>query len=244
MKEFKINIVHLYPDLLNLYGDKGNIECLKKRLLWRNIDVEVKEFNGDAADIDFDNTDIVFLGGGSDREQEIVCSRLMQVKDKLKVFSDNGGTIIALCGGFELLGKAYGFPDDMTEALGLFDFKTVYPKDNTRLIGNVVIKCNDIESYVVGFENHAGRIDIGDKSPLGTVVKGFGNDGKGNVEGFVCKNVFASYLHGPLFPKNPKLCDLILSKTLKHKYADFDVLPTLDDEIEDKANDFMLKVLL
>lgn len=244
MSAYKISIVHLYPDLLNLYGDKGNIECLKKRLTWRNIEVEVKECTGETPEIDFENTDIIFLGGGSDREQEIVCSRLLKKKDELKEFVENGGTLIAACGGFELLGKTYGNKEKTVEALNIIPFQTEYPSDNSRLIGNVVIECDFIDEYIVGFENHAGRINIGDAKPLGKIKKGYGNDGKGSVEGLIYKNLFATYLHGPLFPKNPKLCDKILENTLKHKYSDFATLTTLDDELEKKANEYMVKVLL
>ena len=244
MSDYKINIVHLYPDLLNLYGDKGNIECLRKRLLWRNIDVDVTEFTSDINELNLNNFDIVFLGGGSDREQEIVCSRLLEKKDDLKNFVDKGGTLIALCGGFELLGTSYGTPEKKFEALDVLPFETIYPSDSSRFIGNVVIECQGIEGYVVGFENHAGIINIGENIPLGKIIKGYGSDGKGTTEGLVYKNVIATYLHGPLFLKNPKLCDSILEKTLKHKYSDFDKLNPLDDILEVKANEYMVKVLL
>lgn len=244
MSDYKINIVHLYPDLLNLYGDKGNIECLKRRLLWRNIDVNVFECTAETPNIDFENCDIIFLGGGSDREQEIVCSRLLKIKDKIKSYVENGGTMIAVCGGFELLGSFYGTAENKNEALDILPFETVYPSDNSRFIGNVVIECDGIDGYVVGFENHAGRIDIGDNSPLGKIKKGYGNDGRGNVEGMIYKNVVATYLHGPLFPKNPQLCDRILINALKHKYDTFEKLAPLDDNLEIKANEYMTKILL
>ena len=159
-------------------------------------------------------------------------------------YLENVGVLVAACGVFEIIGKSYGTSDNKKEALGILDFVTEYPKDNSRLIGNVVIECEGIDGYVVGFENHAGKINIGKYKPLGIIKKGYGNDGKGTADGVVYKNVFATYLHGPLLPKNPKLCDFILEKALKKKYADFNGLGTLDDSLENKANEYMVKVLL
>ncbi len=244
MSEYKINIVHLYPDLLNLYGDKGNIECLRKRLMWRGIDVNVSECTDEIPEIDFENTDIIFLGGGSDREQEIVCSRLLKIKKDIKKFIENNGTFLAFCGGFELLGKSYGKAGAEKEALGVFDFNAVYSENNSRLIGNVIIEHPEIEGYIVGFENHSGRIDISGEKPLGNVKVGYGSDGKGETEGLTYKNLYATYLHGPLLPKNPKLCDLIIGKTVLNKYPDFGTLKELDDEMEEMANRFMVERLL
>ncbi len=244
MKDYKINIVHLYPDLLNLYGDKGNIECLRKRLTWRNIEVNVNEISEENPEIDFDNTDIIFLGGGSDREQKLVCEKLSEYKSELKNFVENGGTLIALCGGFEMIGVSFGKKNDKTDALGILDFDTEYPSDGSRLIGNVIMECEGIDGFVVGFENHSGRIDIDKYQPLGKIIKGHGSNGINKNEGLVYKNLFASYLHGPLFPKNPKLCDLILSKTLKNKYGEFDKLSPLDDTLEEKANNHITRNLL
>ena len=185
MSKYKINIVHLYPELLNLYGDKGNIECLKKRLLWRNIDVDVIECNDVTPEIDFETTDIIFLGGGAEREQAIVCSRLLNIKEQLKNYIEDGGAFIALCGGYELL---------CADALGLLDIHCTVDKAKERLIGNVILDSDLISENVVGFENHSGRIDIGSYTPLGKVVVGFGNDGKSKEEGVIYKNLIASFL--------------------------------------------------
>ncbi|MBQ9757813.1 MAG: glutamine amidotransferase [Clostridia bacterium] len=244
MTDYKINILHIYPDLLNLYGDKGNIACLKKRLEWRGIAAEVRECTAQNPNIDFENTDIIFIGGGSDRETEIVRCALLEKKDDFIKFVEDGGTVIALCSGYELLGKAIQMNDEKKEGLGVLDICTHIPSDNSRLIGNIVIDCGDIAGKVVGFENHSGRIDIGSHTPLGKAEKGFGNDGKSGFEGVLYKNVLASYLHGPLFPKNPMLCDYVLKKTLIHKYSDFTELAPLDDETEDMARNHMLSVLL
>ncbi len=244
MIDYKINILHIYPDLLNLYGDKGNIACLKKRLKWRGIEAEVTECTAKNPEIDFENTDIIFVGGGSDRETEIVRLALLGKKEEFVKFAENGGTIVALCGGFELIGKTIETNDETKEGIRILDITTKIPQDNSRLIGNVVIDCGENIGKVVGFENHNGRVDIGSHTPLGKVEKGFGNNDSGDFEGVIYKNVLASYLHGPLFPKNPKLCDFVLKKALAHKYEDFTELSQLDDKTEDMARNFILDVLL
>lgn len=244
MSEYKIKITHLYPDLLNLYGDKGNIECMRKRLNWRQIDAKVCECTVDKPEFNLDDTDILVLGGGTDKEVELVRNELIKVKDKIAEYVEGGGTVIATCNGFELLGKYSQRGNVKTEGLGVLDIHTVIPDNNSRLIGNIVINCRDIETPVVGFENHVGRVDIGNHTPLGAVLKGFGNNGESGFEGVIYKNVYATYLHGPLLPKNPLLCDKILSGALKNKYSDFTELVPLDDELEKKANSYMTNKLL
>lgn len=242
MSGFTVNILHLYPDLLNLYGDKGNIECMRKRLLWRGIDVNVTSCTNKDDSIDFFNTDIIFVGGGSDREQEIVCTKLLNYKEELTAFVEEGKTLVAVCGGYQLLGKYYQAGDKKIEGLGILDISTEAAKGEKRLIGNIVLKSDIINAPVVGFENHGGRTEINGYTPLGKVVYGFGNNGKSGAEGVVYKNLIGTYLHGPLLPKNPELCDYILSNTLKHKYPDFKALTPLDDELENTANNYIVEV--
>jgi hypothetical protein len=232
----------MYPDLLNLYGDKGNIECLKKRLNWRNIGANVRTCTFTDDKIDLSDTDIVFLGGGSDREQKIVCEALLKQKEQLKEYVENGGVLIAVCGGYQLLGKYYQLEDETIPGLEILDIYTKQGKK--RLIGNIVLHNDDIDADIVGFENHGGRTYTGDYKPLGKVVKGFGNTGNTGYEGVIYKNVFATYLHGPLLPKNPKLCDEILSRALHKKYEDFKELQSLDDDMENTANEYMKKIIL
>lgn len=234
-----IGIVHLYPDLLNLYGDKGNIECMKKRLIWRGIDVTVSRCTCENDEIDFENADIIFVGGGSDREQEIVCERLLKKKHELTEFVENGGTLVAVCGGYQLLGKYYQTPDKKIEGLGILAICTEAVKGAPRLIGNIVLESSELSMKIVGFENHGGRTRIGSHTPLGKVVKGFGNDGESGFEGVVYKNLIGTYLHGPLFLKNPELCDKVLLGALKKKYGDGVVLAPLDDSLEIRANKYM-----
>lgn len=234
-----IKILHLYPDLLNLYGDRGNIECMRNRLIWRGIDAEVVTHTCDDAELDISDIDIIFLGGGSDREQKIVCSRLLEHKKALGEYVENGGTLVAVCGGYQLLGRYYKLEDETIEGLSILDIYTEQGKG--RLIGNIVLEPEFLDQKIVGFENHGGRTYIGSHKPLGRVVYGHGNEDKSGFEGVVYKNVVATYLHGPLLPKNPALCDYILTSALSRKYADFPGLAPLDDELENTANNYIVK---
>jgi hypothetical protein len=235
----KLKILHLYPDLLNLYGDRGNIECMRRRLLWRDIDVEVVQYTCESTGFDLSDVDIVFIGGGSDREQKIVCSRLLEHKKQLSEYVENNGTLVAVCGGYQLLGKYYKLKDETIEGLDILDIYT--EQGEGRLIGNIVLESELIEQKIVGFENHGGRTYIGDHTPLGKVVYGNGNADNAGAEGVSYKNVIATYLHGPLLPKNPQLCDMILTKALKRRYPEFEELSPLGDELENIANGYIVK---
>ena len=243
MGEYCLNIVHLYPDLLNLYGDKGNIECLKKRLLWRGIDVDVKFCTSENSDIDFENTDIFFLGGGTDREQKLVCEKLRERREDFLNFAENGGTIIAVCGGFEMIGKQFCSDGEKVDGIGILDIFSEGSDKNSRFTGNIAIE-SETCGKIVGFENHGGRMNIGEYTPLGKVLNGYGNDGASGYEGVIYKNITGTYIHGPLFPKNPVLCDKILEDALKHKYEKFEGLLNLNDELEKSAQKYVLDNLI
>lgn len=234
----KIKILHLYPDLLNLYGDKGNIECMRKRLMWRGIDAEAVMYTCDDTGFDLSDVDIVFIGGGSDREQKIVCRRLLEHKDALKEYVEDNGTLVAVCGGYQLLGKYYKLADETIEGLDILDIYT--EQGEKRLIGNIVLEADFMDEKIVGFENHGGRTYIGSHTPLGKVIYGCGNNETAGVEGVVYKNVVATYLHGPLLPKNPGLCDYILTNAIKRKNPDFAGLSPLDDALENTANQYIV----
>ncbi len=228
----KITVGHLYPDLLNLYGDRGNIAALLCRLRWRRIEAELKEFRlGD--DIDFSALDIVFLGGGSDREQMLVCKRLGEIRGAFANYVERGGVTLAVCGGYQLLGEYYRAGGSMIEGLHILDIRT--ESEPGRLIGNVVVDSPLADMPVVGFENHGGRTYIGEHEPLGRVVSGHGNNGKDGFEGVVYKNVIGTYLHGPLLPKNPSLCDYLLEAALRNRGHEAPLAP-LDDRAETDAN--------
>lgn len=232
----EITIAHLYPDLLNLYGDRGNIITLKSRLENRGIDAKIVEYDLNDK-IDFTNTDIIYIGGGSDREQLLVCNKLCEMKDEIKKFAEDNGSILAVCGGYHLLGNYYIAGDEKINGIGLLDIYTT--QGNKRLIGNIVLESPLINSTVVGFENHGGRTNIGNHTPLGKVLYGNGNNDKDEFEGVVYKNVIATNLHGPLLPKNPKLADLIIKNTLEKKYGTFELSP-LDDTLEEKAHEYIV----
>ncbi len=232
----KLVIGHLYPDLLNLYGDRGNIQCLKKRCEWRGIEAEVREFELSDA-IAFSSLDIVLLGGGSDREQMLVCSRLKEIREDFHAYVEDGGTVIAVCGGYQLLGHYYDTDNGRIEGLSLADFYT--KQGDPRLISNIVLKSDDFAYPIVGFENHGGRTYIGDNRPLGKVKYGNGNNGTDETEGILYKNVVGTYLHGPLLPKNPHVCDYLIANALERKYGKRDLSP-LDDAQEIEANTYIV----
>lgn len=232
----KITIGHLYPDLLNLYGDRGNIQCLMKRCLWRGIEAETVSFELDDK-IDFSNLDIVLLGGGSDREQMLVCEKLKEIQKDFKEYVEQDGVVIAICGGYQLLGNYYKTDMGTIEGLSLVDMYT--EQGENRLIDNIVLQSELFDMPVVGFENHGGRTFIGENKPLGKVLYGSGNDGKSGYEGVVYKNVIGTYLHGPLLPKNPQLADELILRALKKKYGEDVTLSALDDSQEKAANDYI-----
>lgn len=233
----ELTIGHLYPDLLNLYGDRGNIQCMKKRCEWRGIGAKVIRYElGDS--IDFSKLDIVLLGGGSDREQMIVGDRLMEIEDEFRAYVEDDGVVIAVCGGYQLLGNYYQTPEGRIEGLGIVDLDTEQGKD-FRLIDNIVLESDLFSMPIVGFENHGGRTNIKNNKPLGKVIYGSGNDSVSGYEGVVYKNVIGTYLHGPLLPKNPQIADYLIRKALERKYKQPVTLAELPDIEEKEANAYI-----
>ena len=233
----KITIGHLYPDLLNLYGDRGNIQCLMKRCQWRGIEAETIPFELDDK-IDFSGLDIVLLGGGSDREQMLVCEKLKEIQKDFKEYVEDGGVVLAVCGGYQLLGNYYQTDEGRMEGLHLVDLYT--EQKPGRLINNIVLKSDLFDMPVVGFENHGGRTEIGSNQPFGKVLYGSGNNGESGYEGIIYKNVIGTYLHGPLLPKNPQVCDWLIQRALERKYKNKIILEPLDDTQEREANDYIV----
>jgi len=237
-----LSVCHLYCDLLNLYGDRGNIIAFRQRCRWRDIPVTVRETNlGDK--IDFREFDFVFLGGGSDREQNLIAADLMKRRDELKGAVEDGLVVLAICGGYQLLGKYYLTREGGNiPGLGILDFYT--RAGERRLVGNTVVE-TDLGGRavkVVGFENHSGQTYLGEIQPLGRVLYGNGNNGWDGREGARYKNVFCSYLHGPLLPKNPGLTDYLISLALARRGMDPELKP-MDDSFEDRARGVMLQRL-
>ncbi|MEW6171677.1 MAG: glutamine amidotransferase [Bacillota bacterium] len=237
-----LTVCHLYPDLLNLYGDRGNIIAFVKRCRWRGIPVQVKEVNlGEP--VDFSKVDFLFLGGGSDREQELITADLVGRASGLAKAIKDGLVVLAICGGYQLLGYYYRTLDG-TEipGLGILDLYT--QAGTKRMIGNIGIELeiNGKRVQATGFENHSGQTYLGKVKPLGRVLKGYGNNGSDGYEGARYQNVFCTYLHGPLFPKNPALTDHLLSLALRRRGED-NFLAPLDDTFENRANEVMLQRL-
>ena len=241
----ELGICHLYPEALNLYGDRGNILCMKKRLEWRGIDVTV-----DGCDIgekrDLTKYDLFFIGGGQDFEQEVLLSDLASGKaDAIRSAVEDGKTFLTICGGYQMMGHYYEtFDGTKCEFLGAVDLYTVGSK--TRMIDNYAYEVDNAgeKIMVVGFENHSGKTYLGaGVSPLGKVLAGNGNNGEDGTEGVRYKNVFGTCSHGPLLPKNPKLCDLILQTALVRKYGSCTLEP-LPDDFENLAHDSVLEKVL
>ena len=235
----ELNICHLYPDLLNVYGDIGNILILKHRAEQRGIKVNL--FNVSLGDV-FDDSlfDITFFGGGQDYEQSIVSNDLADTKlHSLKQYIEDSKVLLAICGGYQLLGKYYTTPEgEKLNGLGILDLYT--EGGDKRFIGNTVILNEEFNETYVGFENHSGRTYIGNLKPLGRVLAGYGNNGEDNYEGCIYKNTFCTYFHGSLLSKNPELADKLLALALKKKYNEEIKLETLDDTLELKAKDFII----
>ncbi len=241
----KIVIGHLYPDLLNLYGDRGNIISIKKRCEWRGIEVEVKQYKLED-NVDFEAIDIVFVGGGSDREQLLVGKRLLAIKNDFQQYIENSGVTLTICGGYQLLGHYYQLKNEKITALGILDLYTI--SEPGRLIGNVIIESDFLgdKSTLVGFENHGGRTYINGHTPLGKTIVGNGNNGSDGGEGVLYKNTIGTYLHGPILPKNPNLTDYLIYKALEKRYKisgeDFNMFG-LDDTLETIAHNAIINKL-
>lgn len=232
----KITVGHLFPDLLNLYGDSGNIAVLHHRLEARGIEAEIKVYSIED-EINFEDIDILLLGGGGEKEQRLTCNRLRKCRRELIAFAEDGGVILAVCGGYHILGKAIEKGGEWMEGVGLLDVITAEKK--TRAIGDVVLHSDLLGTTVVGFENHSGSTVIGSLTPLGRVLYGNGNNGDG-TEGVVYKNVVATNLHGPLLPKNPALADYLIARAIERRGEKFNLI-SLDDTAEQSAHDYIVE---
>ena len=240
-EKYSLKICHLYPDTLNLYGDRGNILCMKKRMEWRGHDTEICEVNiGDQFNpYDYD---IFFMGGGQDFEQSVLLNDLKNPDKKNAILRavDEEKVFLTICGGYQILGEYYKTWDGkQCDFLGAMKVHTIGVKK--RMVGDFMFKLHDKDGghIVTGFENHSGKTYLGEGvRPLGTIISGHGNNGEDGGEGARYKNVYASYSHGPLLPKNPGLCDEILKVAIERKYGSCELLP-LDDTLELNAARFM-----
>lgn len=230
----KISIAHLYPKHLNLYGDLGNIITLKKRCEWRGIEVDFEEINiGDS----IKEHDLYFIGGGQDKQQEEVALELYSHKSELLDQRDKGAVFLGICGGYQLFGHYYQ-PHDKDKLVGMSLMDAYTIAGNKRFIGNVTVKTDFLSTNtLVGFENHSGLTSLGEGvKPLGIVTVGNGNNGKDGFEGARYKNVFGTYLHGSLLPKNPHFADYLISLALEKRYGEKINLSPLDDTFEYSAH--------
>src|ERR1700722_15484768 len=235
LKASALRVCALYPDLMNIYADRGNLFVLQRRCEWRGIGFNLSG-SGLGEALDGEAHDIYYIGGGQDRDQLLCAEDLVSGKrDALREAASRSAIVLGVCGGYQLLGESYALGGDELEGVGLLDVRTVREPDK-RLIGNVAIEVAlDSEKRVLaGFENHGGRTYLGpDASPLGRVLKGHGNDGRSGFEGARSGNTIGTYLHGPLLPKNAWFADWLIATALG---IDAGELAALDDDLERQAH--------
>lgn len=260
---YQLTIGWLYPELMSTYGDRGNIIALTKRCEWRGIKAKINRISLSTVNRELITSDLLFMGGAQDTQQEIVNKDLFEKKcDTLKKMIEENVPGLFICGAYQFLGKHYKTAEGkILPGLGIFPCFTENPGENKqRLIGNIIVRVhgsqfivhsntmNDEQitnkqslraedlNQIVGFENHGGRTYLENKSmAFGTVEKGYGNNGSDKTEGIVYKNSIGSYLHGPILPKNPELADWLIQKALEKKYGKEIKLEPLDDSLEEQA---------
>jgi len=233
-----LTIGWLYPELMNIYGDRGNIIVLQKRCQWRNIKTEVLRLDVGFAKEILEKCDILLMGGAQDKQQEAVAKDIFAKAKELKTTIEKGIPGIYVCGAYQMLGNFYKEANgNKIEGLGIFDLYTESPgQSKPRLIGNMVEYCEKLNYTLVGFENHGGRTYLGKNiQPFARTTKGFGNNGVDKSEGAIYKNSIGTYLHGPLLPKNPLLADHLIKQALEIKYKTKIPLKKLDDTLENQA---------
>jgi hypothetical protein len=234
----ELRVLSLYPEQMNIYADRGNILFLQRRCEWRGIEFKW-EGAGPGASIDPSSHDLFYIGGGQDRDQRVVAVDMVETKGAaLAAAVDDGAALLAVCGGYQLLGESYQLGEETLPGLGLADLRTVR-EEGPRLIGNVAIETElgGEKRLLAGFENHGGRTYLGAAArPLGRVVAGHGNNGGDKFEGVWEKNMVGTYLHGPLLPKNAWLADHLIELALERRYGERPTLEPLPDELERAAH--------
>lgn len=242
----KIKILHMYADMLDLYGDSGNMEILSYRCQMRGIECVTDKYSIDSEMPDFKSYDLIYIGGGADLEQQHISEDLQKCKEGIASAYKNGAFLFLICGGYQLMGKFYRDADgNDIPGLGLFSYYTVAePNRRKRCIGNIAVRTNITGKPVdiVGFENHGGQTH-GVKTPLGDVLYGHGNRTKSTHEGYFERNVIATYMHGPCLAKNPEISDYIIGYCLNRNSAN-ETLVTLDDNLEKKCRQVMIDRLI
>jgi lipid II isoglutaminyl synthase (glutamine-hydrolysing) len=235
----ELRLLSLYPEQMNIYADRGNILFLRQRCEWRGISFSYASA-GPGESVDAGAHDLIYIGGGQDRDQRVVALDMLETKrNALASARDDGAVLLAVCGGYQLLGHSYQLGEERIPGLGLADLETVR-EPGPRLIGNVAIETDlgDGERLIAGFENHGGRTYLGAAAkPLGRVVKGFGNNGRDGLEGVRKGTLIGTYLHGPLLPKNAWLADRLIQMALARREGSEPGLEPLDDSLEAAAHE-------
>ena len=235
----EVGMLALYPEQMNIYADRGNVLFLQRRCEWRGIGFRLSTA-GLGEGFDPDEHDLIYIGGGQDRDQLMVAEDMIRSKrDALAGALADGASVLAVCGGYQLLGSSYQLGERQIEGLGLANLETVR-EAGERLIGNVSIEVDlsDERRALAGFENHGGRTYLGSGTqPLGRVIHGHGNNGSDGLEGVVKGKLIGTYLHGPLLPKNAWLADELIGRALERRYGERPNLEPLDDRLEDSAHE-------
>jgi lipid II isoglutaminyl synthase (glutamine-hydrolysing) len=226
-----LRVCALYPDLMNIYADRGNLLVLERRCAWRGLGFELSA-SGIGEALDSDAHDLFYIGGGQDRDQRLCAEDLIANKrEPLRAAAARQAVVLGVCGGYQLLGHSYTLGDEEIPGVGLLDVRTVR-EAGPRLIGNVAIEVSLTERphVLAGFENHGGRTHLGpSQQPLGRVLSGHGNDGRSGMEGAIAANTIGTYLHGPLLPKNVWFADWLIARALGLSVEE---LAPLDDTLE------------
>jgi CobQ-like glutamine amidotransferase family enzyme len=234
----ELRLLALYPEQMNIYADRGNLLFLRRRCEWRGIRLEYAA-TGPGESFEPGAHDFLYLGGGQDRDQRAVAADMVAGKrEAVTSASESGAVLLAVCGGYQLLGHSYQLGEERLPGIGLVDLETVRAP-GPRLIGNVAIEVDlgGGPRTVAGFENHGGRTRLGPgETPLGRVLEGFGNNGEDGLEGVLKGNTIGTYLHGPLLPKNAWLADELIARALEHRYGERPELEPLDDRLEQAAH--------
>jgi lipid II isoglutaminyl synthase (glutamine-hydrolysing) len=237
-----LRLLALYPEQMNIYADRGNILFLQRRCEWRDIPFEYGAA-GPGEGFDPSEHDLIYIGGGQDRDQVLVAEDMLETKrDAIAAAVDDGAALLAVCGGYQLLGHRYQLGDRSITGLGVADLETVR-EPGPRLIGNVSIEVDLGQGprVLAGFENHGGRTHLGtDAAPLGRVLHGHGNNGRDGLEGVRRENLIGTYLHGPLLPKNAWLADRLISVAIGRRTGTEPELEPLEDDLETAAHDSAL----
>jgi CobQ-like glutamine amidotransferase family enzyme len=239
----RINIGWLYPEYMNLYGDRGNVIVLEQRSRWHGLEPVVTKV-GLGQSADFRQFDLLMFGGGQDREQGLIAEDFLKVKgNSLGEAIHDGLAVLAVCGGFQMLGKHFKtHKGEMLRFTGILDLWTEGTSD--RMIGNAIVESDMFGETrtLVGFENHSGKTYLGQGvKPLGRVLRGYGNNGKDKVEGVLFKNCIGTYLHGSILPKNPHLADWLIQKAVERRHGGDVKLNSLNDELEQRAHMAIIK---